>query len=612
MPLMTLLRPLLAALLALLCGLVQAQTPAAPGSESQRLKALLDDHWERTAQMYPEWATWRGDHRFGDRLTDASPAGRAAQDQQAERWLAQARAIRPEGLSRTERVTLELFIDALSEDLEFKRFTGYRYMSLRSLWGWQGSFAGLMQNTPMTSSERAQQLLARMAAFPLRTEQEMAALRRSAQAGWVPAQDVLVRVLQQIDGQLVEADKGPFWVPFTRLPPAMPAAEKEALQQQGRRAITEQVLPALRTLRAFIVSELQPKAPASGALRDYPNGREVYAALVRRQTTTSLSPAQIHAIGQRELARLRGEMEVLMKGTGFSGSFAEFISFLNTDPRFFHKSGEALLTGYRDIAKRFDAEMPKLFAELPRAPYGIVPMPAHLGNAAEYYSGPPLDGSRAGTFFANTVAFRQRPIWGMETLVAHEAVPGHHLQSARAIELKDLPPFRRNAGYVAYSEGWGLYAETLADELKLWSDEYSRFGYLQWQAFRAARLVVDTGLHDLGWSRQQAIDFMTERTGVDRPFVESEVDRYTSLPAQALAYMIGQLEIQRLREKARAQLGARFDLRQFHNVLLDQGSVPLGTLARMVDEWIEQTQAQAPKERTGALVPQPVGRRTAK
>jgi uncharacterized protein (DUF885 family) len=360
------------------------------------------------------------------------------------------------------------------------------------------------------------------------------------------------------------------------------------LQQRGREAIAQQVVPPLKALRTMITAELMPKSPQEGALRNYPGGDAVYALYVRQQTTTSLSPAQIHALGQRELLRLRGEMEAVIKEVGFQGNFAQFVLHLNTDPRYFHKSPEALLAGYREIAKRVDAELPKLFAELPRAPYGIQAMPAHMGaNRAEYYNGPALDGSRAGFFFANTLAWRKRPIWGMETLVAHEAMPGHHLQIARATELRGLPNFRRSGfGYTAFSEGWALYAETLGFELGLYSEPTSRFGHLQWQAFRAARLVADTGVHALGWTRQQAIDFMVERTGVEREFVESEVDRYTSQPGQALAYMIGKLKFDELRDRAKARLGARFDIRKFHNAVLDNGALPLATLDGLVDEWI--------------------------
>jgi uncharacterized protein (DUF885 family) len=283
-------------------------------------------------------------------------------------------------------------------------------------------------------------------------------------------------------------------------------------------------------------------------------------------------------------------MEAVRREVGFGGDFAAFIEHLNTDPKFFHVSAEALLAGYRDIAKRIDPELPRLFAVLPRAPYGVRAMPAHMSpDRAEYYDAPTLDGSRGGWFNANAAGWRTRPIWAMETLVAHEAVPGHHLQSARALELGELPKFRRSAGYVAFGEGWALYAETLGFQLGLYKDPYSRFGHLQWQAFRAARLVVDTGIHALGWSRRQAIDWMTERTGRERRFVESEVDRYYSWPAQALGYMIGQLKIIELRDRARQKLGARFDIRQFHGAVLDQGAVPLPVLERAVDAWVAAT-----------------------
>ena len=304
-----------------------------------------------------------------------------------------------------------------------------------------------------------------------------------------------------------------------------------------------------------------------------------------------MSAPQIHATGLRELQRLRGEMEGVMRETRFEGDFAQFITFLNTDPQFFHTSPQALLAGYRELSKRADAELPRFFAELPRAPYGVRAMPEFMGpGAAEYYNGPALDGTRAGYFNANLLAWRTRPIWGMATLVAHETVPGHHLQVARSTELQGLPRFRRMGSYTAFVEGWALYAETLGGPMGLFDDPYSRFGHLQWQAFRAARLVVDTGIHSLGWTRQQAIDFMLERTGQSRIFIESEVDRYTSTPGQALAYMIGQMKIIELRERARAALGPRFDIRRFHIAVLDNGPMPLGALAQQIDDWIAREQ----------------------
>ncbi len=584
-------RRALAVLVPLVLALHTLPAVAADGDapEAKALHALFDRHWEWSARSFPEFATYRGDHRYGDRLSDASAAAIAERDREVAAFLAEAQAIPRDRLSSTDRLSLAMFINAQQRQVEQAAFPAARGMSLRALGGPQTQLAELLQVVPTRTWAQVEQLLARLAAFPRRMEQEMALIRASAAAGWVPSRDVLQRVLAQIDTQLATPPEGmPHHGPFKRLGREIPAAEQAALQQRGRDAIAQHVVPPLKALRSLISDELLPKAPQEGALRNYPGGDAVYAMFVRQQTTTTLTPAQIHAIGQRELLRLRGEMEGVMKEVGFGGSFAQFALHLHTDPRFFHPSPEALLAGYRDIAKRVDAELPKLFAELPRAPYGIQPMPAHMGaNRAEYYNGPAIDGSRAGFFFANTLAWRKRPIWGMETLVAHEAMPGHHLQIARATELRGLPNFRRSGfGYTAFSEGWALYAETLGNELGLYTDPYSRYGHLQWQAFRAARLVADTGVHALGWTRAQAVDFMVDRTGVDREFVESEVDRYTSQPGQALAYMIGKLKFDELRDRAKARLGARFDIRKFHNAVLDNGALPLALLDGLVDEWI--------------------------
>jgi uncharacterized protein (DUF885 family) len=288
---------------------------------------------------------------------------------------------------------------------------------------------------------------------------------------------------------------------------------------------------------------------------------------------------------------------------GFDGDFAAFVKHLNTDPRYFAAGATALMAVWRDVAKRIDPELPRLFADLPRTPYGLRAMPPHFApDTAPTYEGPPLDGSRPGWVNVNAHGYRISPLWEVETTVAHEAVPGHHLQIARAAELTGLPRFRRSAGFTAYDEGWALYAETLGFELGLYRDPPSRFGHLQWQAFRAARLVVDTGLHALGWSRERAIEFMVERTGEARESVTSEVDRYLSDPGQALAYMIGQLKIIELRDRARQRLGERFEIREFHSVVLDQGGVPLSLLERSVDEWIARS-ARAPSSPAGSRGP---------
>jgi uncharacterized protein (DUF885 family) len=570
------------------CASVGARAADPDAQETAALHALFERQWEDISRRFPEGSTYRGDLRYNDRLTDESAEGIAAIDAQNRSWLAEAKALRRDRLSPADRLSLDLFIGNQERWVAKQAFPGYRSLYLGALGGAQTDFADLLQNSPVQSRAQVEQMLARMAAYPRQMDQQIDAMRRGMALGWVSSRDVLDRVLKQIDTQLpADVEAGPYYVPFKRLGSGISSAEQAALQAAGRAAIERHVVPAMRKLRAFVADEYIQRAPANGALHGYPDGSRVYEMLVRNQTTTNLSAAQIHAIGLREVARIRAEMEGVMREAKWNGNFAQFIQHLNTDPKFFHTSGDALLAGYRAISKRIDAEMPRLFAELPRAPYGVRAMPAFRGpDSAEYYDGPSMDGTRPGYFNANALGWKTRPIWRMATLTAHEAVPGHHLQIARATELRALPNFRRQDGYVAFAEGWAVYAETLGRDVGIYDDPYSLFGHLQWQIFRAARLVVDTGIHSMGWTRQQSIDYMVERTGMDRGFVTSEVDRYVSQPGQALGYMIGALKIAELRGRAKTKLGARFDIRRFHNAVIDQGSLPLDVLERVIDEWI--------------------------
>ena len=579
--------------LALALSLVQAHAAPDP-DETRRLHELFDRRWEETARYAPEWATYRGDHRYDDRFSDASPEGIAAQDAALARTLAEARAIRRDRLAPVDQVSLDLFIDGAERFQAISAFDGYRRQSISSSFGFQTRLAGLLRAMPAETPQRAAQVLARMAAYPKRVDHEIERVRGAIALGWVAPRPVLERALQQLDGQLAPAPReGPFFEPFRRMGAGMSPAEQEQWRTRGEQAIVEQVLPAQRRLRAFIVEELLPVAPAAGGLLRYPGGSAVYAELVRQNTTTDLAPQQVHDLGLREMTRLRAEFDAVRRAMEFDGSFAELVAHLN-GPQYKYASPEAMLEGYRSIAKRIDPEMPALFAELPRIPYGIRPMPSFLGaGAADNYTPPPADGSGPGWYNANVLAYQRRPRWALPTLVAHEAVPGHHLQSARAREIGRLPEFRRQAFYTAYGEGWALYAETLGERFGLYAAPEDRFGHLQAQALRAARLVVDTGLHALGWTREQAIDYMVREVGESPLFVESEVDRYLSNPGQALAYMVGKLKIVELRDRAQATLGARFELRRFHNVVLDQGALPLTVLERYVDEWIAAQAAAA-------------------
>ena len=399
------------------------------------------------------------------------------------------------------------------------------------------------------------------------------------------------KVLPQIEKQWVDdVTTSPLYKPFENFPDGIAVVERSRLAARAREEITGSIIPALKRLHQFIAQTYLPACRQDIAASRLPGGPAYYEAQVRWLTTTDLSPGQIHEIGKSEVTRIKKAMDDVIHQTGFSGSLAEFVKLLRTDPRFAPVPTEEVLPVFRDIAKRVDPELPKLFAELPRTPYGIREIPAFRGETSAHYTPGAPDGSRAGFFNANTLTGTTRPRHEMEALVLHETVPGHHLQVARAQELRNLPDFRRNGFYNAYIEGWGLYAESLGDNLGLYKDPYSKFGRLQAEIFRACRLVVDTGMHAMAWTREQAIDYMKENTGRSESFIVAEVDRYIVWPGQALGYKIGELKIKELRAKATKALGTKFDIRKFHNALIDDGALPLDLLEQRLNEWIKSQQ----------------------
>jgi uncharacterized protein (DUF885 family) len=383
----------------------------------------------------------------------------------------------------------------------------------------------------------------------------------------------------------------PLFAPFQKFPPGMPEATKTELAAAASHTIREVVIPALQGFRDYLATTYVPGGTATLGAIQLPHGADYYAWSLQRYNTTRMSAREINELGLREVARIDGEMNTAMKDAGFSGTLAEFRTYLRTDKRFQFSSAEEELAAYRDIAKRIDPQLPGLFVELPRLPYGVRAMAAEEGNNAPHYTRGALDGSRAGWFEANTNNLEAWPRWTMDALVLHEAVPGHHLQIARAQELPGIPKLRRASGNSGYSEGWGLYSEGLGKQLGLYADPYSWFGRLSLEAHRACRLVVDTGMHSLGWSRDKAIEYLIEHAQLDRGFAEAEVDRYLVWPGQATAYKVGEQEILALREKARKELGPRFDLRRFHNAVLDHGALPLTVLETAIDEWITSEQS---------------------
>jgi uncharacterized protein (DUF885 family) len=404
------------------------------------------------------------------------------------------------------------------------------------------------------------------------------------------------RVPAQIDRQLVSnAEESGFYRPFKQMPASMPAAEQAKLRAAAKQAVETKVLPAYKRFKEFFVNEYLPASYDNVGVWQRPHGDAAYAFYVRQYTTTDLTPDQIHEIGLKEVARIKAEMEKVKSETGFTGTMPEFFNFLRTDPRFFYKTPEELLTSYRARAKTIDPLLVKLFKTLPRLPYGVEPIPAVEApdTTTAYYSQGSADGTRAGTYFVNLYQPETRPKWEMMALSLHESVPGHHLQISRGMEVGDIPNFRRYGYYSAFGEGWGLYAESLGYEMGLYNDPYDKFGQLTYDMWRAVRLVVDTGIHAKRWSRKQAIDYFMENAAKTEQDVTNEVDRYIAWPGQALSYKIGQLKIREMRTYAEKELGKDFDVREFHDVVLGSGAVPLDVLEKIVKAWVNDKKSKA-------------------
>jgi uncharacterized protein (DUF885 family) len=481
-----------------------------------------------------------------------------------------------------------MFERQLQDTLSEHAFRAWR-IPITSDSGFHTEIARLPQEVPLASARDYESYTARLRAIPAYFDQETALLREGLRTGFTVPRVALegyeVTIATHAVGQ---PEDSVFWKPFEAFPPGVPAGDRERLRAAGRKAIAEAVLPAYRSLLAFFTTEYRPGARTTVGASDLPDGRAYYEWLVRHFTTVDTTPEAVHEIGLAETRRIRLEMDGVIRQTGFAGTFPEFLQFLRTDPRFYAKTPEELLKQAAWIAKRIDGKLPSLFGRLPRQPYGVEPVPADL--APKYTGGryvpAPLDSPRAGTYWVNTYALESRPLYTLEALTLHEAVPGHHLQIALGKELEGLPPFRRHSYVDAFGEVWGLYSERLGLEAGFYTDPYGNFGRLTYEMWRACRLVVDTGLHAKGWTRAQAIDFMAERTALSRHEVETEVDRYISWPGQALAYKMGELKIRELRARAESALGSRFDVRAFHDAVLANGSVPLAILETQIGAFI--------------------------
>lgn len=587
-------RKLAAAALALAL-LPLAAPAAAQGTPAERLHRLFAEEWEWRLQESPLLATSMGDPRGADQLGDVSLAAQARRNEQVRAFLARLRAIPRDSLSRADQINYDIFERGAREGLE-EFALGDHLIPITNREGFHTFFPELHTRVPLRTAQDYRNYTARLRAFRPQVAQYVEVMREGVRRGMV-----LPRVsLEGIEGTITphivdDPTKSLLWKPFAEFPSTVPEGERAALAAAGRVAILEGVVAGYRDFLQFMQREYVPAARTTLGASQLPNGEAFYAQKVRSYTTLDLTPEQVHQTGLAEVARIRAEMDTVIRKTGFTGSFAEFVSFLRTDPRFYVDTPEALLQRTSLVLKRMDGELPRLFTRLPRMSYGIREIPAYIAprTTTAYYSQPAGDGTRAGFYWVNTYDLKSRPTYEIEALSFHEAVPGHHLQLAIQQELGEVPNFRRFGGVTAFVEGWGLYAERLGKEVGFYTDPYSEFGRLSYDMWRACRLVVDTGIHAKGWTRQQAIDFMASNSALTLTNITNEVDRYIAWPGQALAYKTGQMKILELRRRAERELGPKFDVRRFHDVVLGSGSIPLTILEENVRLWIEAEKARS-------------------
>jgi len=590
-----------------LLALAQARPDAGPASEvRQRFRTYLDEDWKRWLADYPEMATSLGFPGQNRRWTDESPEGIERRKQHLHESLAKLKAFSRDQLPEAERINYDLYLELLETAEEGLKYGDdpmlFRDVVPKSLWmpvsqmeGVQQGAASVFAIMPQQTVADYEDILARLEALPRAVEQNLALLKEGLKRGYTPPRVPLRDLPKQI-ADLVPPDPlvSPLLAPFQHFPASLSEAQRARLTERAKSLYTASVAPAFRNLHDYIANTYLPACRENIAAGSLPDGAADYAFHVRWQTTTKLTPKEIHELGLEEVKRIRVEMDKVIASTGFRGSFHEFTEFLRNDPRFYYTRVEDLVNGYRIIAKKADPQLAHLFGKLPRLPYGVTPIPdfkAPSQTTAYYENGAPQAG-RPGQFFVNTYKLEARPKWEMEALSLHESVPGHHLQISLAQELEDVPEFRKHAGYSAFVEGWALYCESLGEEMGFYTDPYSKFGQLSYEMWRAVRLVVDTGMHSMGWSRQKAIEFFRENTGKTDQDVTVEVDRYIVWPGQALAYKLGQLQIRELRREAESKLGPRFNIRAFHDAVLEHGAVPLGVLEANVHAWLAQQPAR--------------------
>jgi len=561
---------------------VFAQTPG------ERLTKLFEEEWEYTLREAPTFASHLGDKRYNDRWPDVSLSTMLRRHAHQLELLKKLSEFDETNLSRVDRLNYRLFRRQV--EMETAEFAyNWHLVPLDHRNGIQDE-SSLADSLSFTTVKDYEDWIARIRTLPTYMDQTIAIMRSGIAAKMVQPQIVMRRLPAQIRKQIVEDPTASlYYKPFKTFPPEFATADRERLQREAQAAIREQLVPSYRKFLGFFEREYFPACQTETGASRLPNGQEFYAFLARKHTTTKLTPQQIHDIGLSEVKRIREEMEQIKDKVRFQGTLGEFFEHLRTAPQYRYTDPNDLLTAYQAFSKRVDPHLPKLFRKLPRIPYGVEAIPEHMApdTTTAYYRPPAADGSRAGTYFVNLYKPEKRPKYEIAALSLHEAVPGHHLQIALATELENVPEFRKHAHFTAYIEGWALYAESLGDEMHLYDDPYSKMGQLTYEMWRAVRLVVDTGMHSMEWPRERGIQFFKDNAPKDELDITNEIDRYIAWPGQALAYKIGELKIKELRARAKAKLADRFDVREFHDIILQNGAVPLDLLELTVDEWLD-------------------------
>ncbi len=568
--------------------------PALAADEASRLHDLFKREWEVRLKEDPLFATSVGRHEYDDRLPSATLADLQRENAEARGFLGELKAIDRAKLSAADQVNYDIFQRQLENAIAGFELGEYQ-MPFNADSGFHSYFSRLPEDMPLATTKDYQNYISRLHAWPLYVREQIELMRMGIQRGFTVPRATLTGYDKTISANVVDdPTKSVFWKAFEKFPSTVPEGDRERLRQEGRPAVMD-ASAGYREFLDFFLKEYLPHARATLAASDLPNGRAFYQQQIRQYTTLDLTPEQIHQIGLSEVDRISKEMDAVMKQAGFQGDRAAFLKFLRTDPQFYPKTPRELLERASFIAKKIDGKLPSELGKLPRLPYTVQPVPDDI--APKYTSGryveAPQGSTQPGIFWVNTYQLDSRPYYNLTALALHEAVPGHHLQISLSHELSDLPDFRRFSYISAFGEGWGLYSEWLGLEMGMYDDDpYSNFGRLGYEMWRACRLVVDTGVHSMGWTRQQAIDYMATRTSLPLHEVETEVDRYISWPGQALSYKLGEIKIKELRRKAEKELGTGFDVRAFHDVVLGSGSVPLNVLENNVNQWIASQQRE--------------------